>query len=71
MNQKQLLRFMKKAIKDNSPEIVYSKNGKEYTLKEVRNYLPAQLAKVIIFLHFYFVSMPLGGEAIQNRRKRV
>nr|CAB3221499.1 AMP deaminase 2 [Phallusia mammillata] len=35
MNQKHLLRFMKKTMKKNSTDIVYRKDGKEYTLQEV------------------------------------
>jgi len=35
MNQKHLLRFMKKTIKMQSPDIVYSKDGKDFTLQEV------------------------------------
>ncbi|XP_076800140.1 AMP deaminase 2-like isoform X2 [Clavelina lepadiformis] len=35
MNQKHLLRFMKKTMKMESPDIVYSSEGKDYTLQEV------------------------------------
>jgi len=36
MNQKHLLRFMKKTMKKNASDVVLTKDGKDYTLQEVR-----------------------------------